>query len=338
MATSETPATSPEAGLKDRLSALGRRVAPWLSLALGLSTAVMMDRSPGKAGFFALVSVGGWALLVALSFVKRVNDPSLPQAAIWAARFGSLAAARWQAQRSLLFALPFYLVASPGQLRHLAFEAAMLGACAVTVWTPWYTALTDRKVPSLVFQAFASFAALNVVLPVLGASNRVGLWAAAAITALVIPLGAAAMAHEGRAAVALRATFAGLIVPVILAVGGATLIPPAPLRLVKAQMGTAMAGYEAADPSLEFTAPPQLVCATAIAAPRGLSDALFHVWAHDGKRLARVSLAIQGGNEKGFRTWSIWKNVSNGEWTCRVETASGQVLGQRTVEVKGRPR
>ena len=323
-----------EPSLKERLFARGRRAAPWGSLALGLGGAVLMDRSSGQAGFVAAVCVGGWALLVALGYVRRVNAPGFPRAA---ARLGSLAAMRWQAQRSLFFALPFYLLAS-AELRHLALVAALLAACAIAAWNPWFTALMDRPAPSLGLQAFASFASLNVVLPLLGASNRVGLWGAAGITAVALPLSAAAMARQDRRAVAVRVALAGLCVPLLLVAGGARLIPPAPLQLVRAQIGTAVAGYEVADASLEFTAPSQLVCATAIGAPRGLSDALFHLWSHDGKPLGRVALSIQGGREKGFRTRSIWKNVSAGHWTCAVETASGQLLGARSVAVKAGPQ
>jgi len=81
--------------------------------------------------------------------------------------------------------------------------------------------------------------------------------------------------------------------------------------------------------------PARLHCATAIASPLGLHDKLFHVWRKAGKQRARIALKIVGGRELGFRTHSRITPSDPGKYTCTVETASGQVLGSRSVKITG---
>ena len=322
----------------DRLRALGRRAMPWGSLALGVASAVWMNRSPGRAGLIGAATVLGWALLVGLTWLHRLDHVRLEgrrRLALRAAQLGSIAASEWQIQLSLFFATPFYLLASPGHLEHLLFLGVLCAAGLVTLWDPLFRALLRRPVAALALQAVASFAALNVVLPVLGVSNRLRLWASAAATALLMPLVGAAMASERRFRAAARAAAVGALIPLGLALGGARFIPAAPLRLVKAEMGTEIAGHEVADPAAEVAGPAQLVCATAIWAPRGLRDELLHLWAKDGAPTDRIALKVEGGRAQGFHTWSTKRNLgpAPGSWTCTVVTESGQVLGERTIRV-----
>ncbi|MBI5548010.1 MAG: DUF2914 domain-containing protein [Deltaproteobacteria bacterium] len=321
-----------------RLKPAGRRALPWLSLAVGVASAVFMDRSPARAGLIAAITVLGWALLIGLAQVHRLDAARLSSRRAWAlraARFGSIAASGWQIQLSLFFAAPFYWMATPGDLEHLAFLAVLAAAGLATLWDPWFRTILLRPIPALLLQALASFAALNVVLPILGASNRLGLWGAAFGTAVILPLAAVAMAREQRRRVAALAAATGLFIPGLLAVGGTRLIPPAPLRLVQARMGTALAGKEVVDAAEEVCAPAQLVCTTAIGAPRGLHDALFHVWRRDGWVTDRIALVVHGGRAEGFHTWSIKRHLGLAPalWSCSVETASGQLLGERTIRV-----
>ncbi|HEY3445399.1 MAG TPA: DUF5924 family protein [Myxococcales bacterium] len=339
--TETAASAAPPPSIWDRRLALARRAMPWGSLALGVASALLMDRSPGRAGLVAAAAVLGWALLIALAQVDRAKEEHLPQRrrlALRAARFGSLFASQYAIQLSLFFALPFYARATPWHPEHLIFLAVLSAAALVTLWDPWFRALLARPATALSMQACASFAALNVVLPVLGASNRVSLWVSAAVTAVVVPAAGAAMAPGERKRRALSAALASALVPAVLALGGTRLVPPAPLRLLQAQVGTARAGQGVADPSLVVASvPPQLVCATAIWAPRGLHDALFHVWEKDGSATDRIALVVEGGQASGFHTWSIKRHLSPGTWTCRVETASGQLLGEREIEVGNAP-
>jgi hypothetical protein len=70
-----------------------------------------------------------------------------------------------------------------------------------------------------------------------------------------------------------------------------------------------------------------------IASPRGLRDHLRHVWRQNGAWRGEILLEIRGGRPQGFRTWSTFRNISPGKWTCTVETESGQRLGRVTARV-----
>ncbi|HBM29174.1 MAG TPA: DUF2914 domain-containing protein, partial [Halomonas sp.] len=69
---------------------------------------------------------------------------------------------------------------------------------------------------------------------------------------------------------------------------------------------------------------------TAIRAPRGLSETIYHAWHHNGEAMDTVALAINGGREQGYRAWSHKQNFPedpSGEWRVDIMTDGGQRLG-----------
>ncbi len=103
-------------------------------------------------------------------------------------------------------------------------------------------------------------------------------------------------------------------------------------------IGTRMDGRDVADPRDHLARRPSaLVCATAIRAPLGVHERLYHVWRQDGVVRDRIPLEIEGGREQGFRTWSRKRNFGQdprGTWTCAVETILGQSLGERAIVIE----
>lgn len=319
-----------------------QRWTPFASLGFGAFGAVMMDRGPGRAALVAAASVGGWAALGLLWLLERPGRDALGRRkamALCAARFSSAAASSWAMQLALFFSLPFYARASALPL-HGAFVALVAGAGAATLWDPLFRRLLARSWSGLALQAVASFAGLGAVLPLLGLSNRTSLWASAGLTALALPAVRAARPGARFSDVA-RAAAVALSLPAALWLGASRAVPAAPLRLASAAVGTRIADRLAVDPPEEARAcPAQLVCSSSIAAPRGLKDALFHVWKKDGRPLDRIPLVVEGGEGTGFRTYSIKRNLGpepSGRWTCAVETASGQLLGEREALVPAVP-
>lgn len=333
--------TSPRERLAAAFARL-RRWAPVASLAFGVFGAAMMDRGPERAGLVAAASAGGWAVLAILALLERPTPGELGRRRAMAlrfARFSSAAASSWAMQLAVFFSLPFYIRASALAL-HWAFVAAVAAVGAATLWDPFFQRLLARPWSGLALQAVASFAGLGAVLPILGFSNRTSLWAAAGFTALALP--AVRAARPGaRAPEIARAAAVALALPAALWLGAARTVPAAPLRLAGAAMGTRLADRLAVDPPEEARAcPAQLVCSSSIAAPRGLKDALFHVWLKDGRAVDRIPLVVEGGQGAGYRTYSIKRNLGpepQGRWTCAVQTASGQLLGEREAIVPRLP-
>ena len=77
---------------------------------------------------------------------------------------------------------------------------------------------------------------------------------------------------------------------------------------------------------------------TAINAPRGLDERIYHVWQFNGKELDRIALDIHGGRKEGYRAWSHKQNFPGdpvGRWQVRVLTEDGQVIGVLRFNVTG---
>jgi hypothetical protein len=69
---------------------------------------------------------------------------------------------------------------------------------------------------------------------------------------------------------------------------------------------------------------------TAITAPRGLAERIYHVWKRNGEEVDRIALNIQGGTKTGYRAWSHKQNFPQevaGKWSVEVVTDAGQMIG-----------
>lgn len=242
-------------------------------------------------------------------------------------------------QLGLFFVLPWYVAASaftPAQVGFLSLVVLVVG---VSLWDPWYERVARLPSPGLALHAVAVFATHSALLPVLGVAQGSSMLLAAAVAAGGTGLAAMVRSrHDKAPRRALRAAALPLLIPVVLALGVPQAIPPAPLRLVAGGIGTGLQERELEQPLDVVTGvPEQLLCWTAIAAPRGLRDQLFHVWRHEGIVTDRIELALVGGRDAGFRTWTAKRHFGPspaGAWSCSVETGRGQVLGVRTVTLQ----
>jgi multidrug transporter EmrE-like cation transporter len=328
--------------------ARSRRWLPWGSLAAGIAGAVLMDRGPKHGLWVAAGAFGIWATLPAAHGLLQLEQRARPlgrvqRALLWALRYGSVVATQYFLQLCLFFAVPFYFRAAvlsaveidPG---HALFMFGLCASCAVSLWDPWTEALLRRPLWAPLLPAAASFVALNAVLPALRLSTTRSLWLAAGTAMFGAAPTVLAHAPVERRKRAILAVFAmAIAIPLALWLGAARIVPPAPLRLVRAEFGTALNGKWIAEPVSQLNgAPERLICATAIEAPVGLRDRLFHVWRKDGRLVARMELDVVGGRHEGYRTRSWLTNFEKdgrGHYDCSVVTASGQMLGSAHVQI-----
>lgn len=106
---------------------------------------------------------------------------------------------------------------------------------------------------------------------------------------------------------------AAMLVLVTLAVGGSgwllrSWVPPATLWMTEVAISTQLQNRTPGD-SLEQVSASQIRSAglyayTAIKAPRGLNERIYHVWKQDGKEVDRIALNINGGRKEGYRAWT----------------------------------
>jgi hypothetical protein len=326
------------------LQRLVRRLLPWISLVTGSVGALTMDRGPRHATLVAVAAVVVWLTLIVLHWLSRLDQVEIgprKRRLIRLARGSSLMATQSLVQLALFFALPFYVQAASLRSWHALFLFVLGGLSAAVLWDPLTGWLLRHRLLAPLLPAVASFAALDVVLPGLGLSTRQSLWVAAGTAVIgVATLTAAASQREQRVRRTLRALWIGLLLPAALAFGGARIVPAAPLRLVRIELGTQLVEHWVADPVVQLSAAPErLFCATAIGSPVGVKDTLFHVWRKDGTPCGRIELAFSGGRTAGYRTYSRiapQAGAPYGEYRCSVETAAGQVLGSRSVRVARR--
>ena len=332
---------SSSAGAAPAALARVRPLLPWLSLGVGIASALVMDRGPKRAAVVAGAAVLLWATLIALRLMARVElaDDARP----WRRRLlallhrSSLMATQSLVQLALFFALPFYVQAAVLDAGHVAFVVVLGALCVVALWDPLSARMLRSTLAAPLLPVMASFVALTAVLPGLGLSIEQSLWLASAIagagTVLTAALGVAA---AQRRAVLVAAVVAALVVPLALHLGAARVVPAAPLRLVEAAIGTRREGKWVGGVATRFeSAPERLVCATAIFSPVGVRDRLFHLWHKDGVQRARIALEFRGGRGQGFRTQSRIQlgPHERGTYRCTVVTAAGQLLGSTEVHV-----
>lgn len=294
-------------------------------------------------------TVLAWLSLVALHALQRFELKTaqvgrLPRLLLWAARFSGMTLTQGMLQLGLFFCAPFYFhaaIVGVAQVDpwHTAFLAGLFAISALSLWDPLTEWLLSQPLLAPLLPAVTSFAALNCVLPGLGLSTQRSLWIAATAAALTPALMLAALAPAGqRWRLAALALGSGLTLMAALWLGAARLIPAAPLRLVRAELGSQLEGKWVSDPAERFaSAPPRLICATAIASPVGLKDRLFHVWRKDGRELWRIELEFTGGRTEGYRTRSTLRHFpapARGRYECSVVTAAGQLLGARSARIE----
>ena len=83
---------------------------------------------------------------------------------------------------------------------------------------------------------------------------------------------------------------------------------------------------------------------TAVFAPTNMEVRVLHVWqrfdesADDWVTVDTIDVStsggVQGGAERGFRTWSRKQNVEPGSWRVRVELDSGRHLGTSSFSIE----
>lgn len=328
-----------------RLASWVRAAAPWVSLAVGILSAFIMERGPAAGGRIAAAVIGVWLLLMLQRWLSGIPTPTRT----WVARLtrtaqaSSLIATQSLLQMKLFFALPFFVQAADfGELGHDAFLLVLIALCAASLWDPLTERWLARRRFASLLPATSSFVALTAVLPLLGLSTATSLWVGACVggggAALLMLLHTP---RSERMRVGPYAALVALALPTALVFGAGRFVPAAPLRLSKLEFGSELRDHWVSQRVKRGgDAPERLFCATAIASPLGVRDRLFHVWRKDGRLRARIALEVRGGRVAGYRTASrigIGPKES-GKFDCSVVTISGQILGSGSLRLRARQR
>ncbi len=336
--------------LKSRVSALFELVSRLIgrypgTVALfgfcsGLASFVLVERQAGLAKVIAALMLVSWLWLMLETSLRRAVER----------RFG------WQVpppllryvtqmvhQESLFFIIPFFFITTTWNSGQAAFTVMLGIAALISLVDPlYYNWLAPRRWIYLAFHVLTLFAVLLTALPIIFhlSTPQSYLWALGIAVVLALPSLSGLFASWnwksvlGMLVLAMTVALAGWM--------GRTWVPPATLWLTDVAVtrtfddASRKPGNRIKQLTLAELHGNGLYAYTAINAPRGLKERIYHEWIHNGRRVDRIALEISGGRDAGYRAWTHKRNFPEqaaGKWRVRVMTEAGQMIGMLRFEV-----
>ncbi|HCS65517.1 MAG TPA: DUF2914 domain-containing protein [Cellvibrio sp.] len=299
----------------------------------GVLSFVMVDRNQEFAQLIAIMMLVSWLWLASEGLLKQGIFHwfgfKLPPALI-------SFATQMVHQESLFFVIPFFFITTAWNSAQMAFTGLLMVAALVSIIDPiYYRWLAQRRWLYFTFHGVTLFAVLLTALPIIFQipTPQSYLWALLISIILTLPNVARSMQMawwKRIFAVILLATAAGLFGLLMR-----PFVPPATLWLTEVAITDEMNTEERVPVRVFKTVSAEqlrqgIYAYTAIHAPRGLNETIYHVWTHNGKVIDKVALHISGAREEGYRSWSRKENFpenSVGRWNIRVVTEANQLIG-----------
>lgn len=299
----------------------------------GLGSFVLVDRQASLATPIAILLLVTWVwLMLENSFnrlLSRFFKREIPAPLM---RY----ATQMIHQESLFFVLPFFYVTTTWNSGQLVFTGLLTLAGLVSIVDPlYYHWVAPRRWLYLALHTLTLFAAMLTAMPIILHLTTAETFKIALAVAVVLSFPSLA------ASVPLKDWRRGLgLIVLTLAIGGAgwvlrTWVPPATLWMTEDAI-TLTLDNESRTPGKNTDqvsvsqARGGVFAYTAINAPRGLDERIFHVWEFNGNEVDRIALDIHGGRKEGYRAWTRKQNFPPnpaGKWKVRVETEDGQIIG-----------
>jgi len=253
-------------------------------------------------------------------------------------------------QETLFFLLPFYaystVIRSPNVVFVLVLTGLAVFSCLDLVFDRW---LRTSRVFSLLFFAVVTYAAINLLLPILlPLDPTTGGWIAAAV-AVVAALPLARQGGENRsggpsrgrarARAVLAVAVAGFLV---VTVGFPQLVPPVPLRVQSATFSSGidrerlLVADTLQDGVDRAALPNGLYVMLQVFAPTVVPTDVQVVWKRDGRVLREGRRVSITAHEFGFRVWDAWRpngGLQPGRYEVVMRTRANRVFGSARFEV-----
>jgi hypothetical protein len=309
---------------------------PWLMAILGFSSGLfsffMVQRKQEVAQIIVILMLVSWTWLALENLLQRGVSHwfgfKLPPAVL------SFVTQMVQ-QESLFFVIPFFIASTVWNSGQSAFTSLLVVAAFISIVDPiYYHWLAPRRWLYFIFHGFTLFAVLLTTLPIILSIPTPQTYILALGIALVLSLPNIVRAMP--VGWLQRIAIGFLLIILVSGVGilARPWIPPAPLRLTQVAITNHIDESRSPKTKLKQVALEQLhdglYAYTAIKAPRGLNEKIYHVWLHDGEQVDKVALDITGGREAGYRAWSHKLNFpedSLGRWQIKVVTEANQIIG-----------
>lgn len=329
--------------LIDLVSRLIRRYPGLVALfgfCSGVASFVLVERQASLAKFVAALMLVSWLWLMLETSLRRGLER----------RFGWKVPApllryvtQMIHQESLFFIIPFFFVTTTWNSGQSVFTVVLGIAALISLIDPlYYKWLAPRRWVYLAFHALTLFAVMLTALPIIFhlSTPQSYLWALGIAVVLALPSLGELVGTRDR-----KGLLKMLVLAVLVACGGwlgRTWVPPATLWLTDVAVTTTLndasrkPGERLRQLTLGQLRSSGLYAYTAINAPRGLKERIYHEWIHNGRRVDRIALDISGGRDAGYRAWTHKRNFpehAEGKWRVQVETEAGQMIGMLRFEV-----
>lgn len=317
------------------------RALALFSFASGVASFLLVNRQNRSAGIIAAILLVSWLWLILENlltdkFAKRFGLEISPTVLRYVTQLIH--------QESLFFVLPFFFITTTWLSGQLLFTGVLCVAALVSIVDPvYYRWLAERRLVYMSFHTLALFAVMLTALPVIfqQTTDETYLYAMGAAIVLAIPT-LVKLVPEGRKWLGFLRLFGMILLLTGTLWFARYWVPPATVWLTNVHVSTQLdtdnrkpgAGLKTI--SARQLHAEGLYAYTAIRAPRGLSERVYHVWVHEGREVQRIPLAIKGGRQEGYRTWTHKTRFPAevvGDWQVQVVTEGGQMIGVVRFEV-----
>ena len=304
----------------------------------GVGSFIQEKRQQGMASWIAIIMLMSWLwLMLENSFTQlfsKVFKREIPEPLL---RY----ATQMIHQESLFFVLPFFFVTTTWNSSQAIFTGLLGAAALVSITDPlYYKWLAPKRSLFLALHTLTLFAALLTALPIILHLTTAESYKLALGVAMALSIPSLAVSLP------LRSVKGWLmLLGVTAAIGCAgwflrSWVPPATLWMTEVAISTQLQDRTPGDDLKEVSASQLrssgLYAYTAINAPRGLDERIYHVWQFNGKEVDRIALDIHGGRKEGYRAWTHKQNFPGnpaGKWQVRVLTEDGQLIGVLRFEI-----
>ncbi|MFW9268341.1 DUF2914 domain-containing protein [Pseudomonas sp. D2-30] len=298
----------------------------------GVGSFMLVDRQQGLATWIAIMMLVSWLWLMLENSLTRlftrIFKREIPQPLL---RY----ATQMIHQESLFFVLPFFFITTTWNSSQLIFTGLLAAAALVSITDPlYYKWLAPRRWAFLALHTLTLFAALLTALPVILHLTTDQSFKLALGIAMLLSFPSLASIFPIRT---VRNALAILCITLGIGAAGWVLrswVPPATLWMTEVAISTQVEdrtpGASLKEVSAAQIRSNGLYAYTAINAPRGLDERIYHVWQFNGKEVDRIALDIHGGRKEGYRAWTHKQNFPGdptGKWQVRVLTENGQMIG-----------
>jgi len=307
-----------------------RRWTPWLSLAGGVTTAVLWRH--GIDVVRASLVLGSAAGVVALLSLFPPGAPTGPEVAAgrWGSRLRGVVdfLGIGLAQNTLWFVIPFYALATSWASRNAPFTVVLGGFAVLSCFERVFRRqVLEHRLRAAAFVALTQLAALQLLLPVLtGIAPRHAVLATGALAA-----GSAAPLALPRALRGARAVVAGCGMAALGAALAWILLPclaPAPLRLSGLRFAL---GRSALEPESPVVAAPAgggpIYVFASVEAPHGVHERVRLALRSGSHALTTRGLEIEGGRPGGYRLWAELAAEPGRPLVAQLRTEGDQLVG-----------